>query len=95
VIATDNGSIPDMIRCNGREAGQIVPLLPSRSLDQVALEAAMRRYMTDAELLQAHQRQTDYVFDQLFDAAQVAERYMKFFQQAVPSLGSSAQSSLN
>ncbi|MDB9376887.1 glycosyltransferase [Nodularia sphaerocarpa] len=80
-IATDKGSIAEMISLHGKDAGIIVPLQPSGEVNQDKLIAAMLLYMNNEELLNLHKLNTTYVFNNLFAADTVADTYLEFFKQ--------------
>ncbi len=85
VIATSNGSIPQMLSLNQRDAGLIIPFKPEQ-INQDKLIEAMLMYMSDEDLLNIHQKNSIYIFNELFASEKVVEKYMGFFQKFVRSL---------
>jgi glycosyltransferase involved in cell wall biosynthesis len=77
------GSIPDMIACDGREAGLLIQHDLRQESFVDALREAMLRYMKDQVLLDEHKRNARIIFDAQFDLEKVTQQYLTFFSEAI------------
>ncbi len=82
-IATDVGSILDMVSADGREAALILPLHGRLTFSSADLSALMLRYMLEPDLYAAHKHNARYVFDKKFNINAIAESYLDSITQAL------------
>jgi glycosyltransferase involved in cell wall biosynthesis len=85
VIATDIGSIPDMVEWQGCRAGQLVSHRLGVEELTSAVADAMLRYMTQPELLEQHRLNARSVFDARFNLDHIAGQYLAFFDGTLES----------
>jgi glycosyltransferase involved in cell wall biosynthesis/tetratricopeptide (TPR) repeat protein/GT2 family glycosyltransferase len=80
VIATTIGSIPEMISFEEAEAGLLIPLANDLKIDIEILEETMLYYITNKSLYWEHKRNSQIIFNRLFDMEKLSLNYIKFFK---------------
>jgi len=81
VIATDAGSIPEMISRNGRNAGIVIPLTDEGNLLS-NMRSAMEKYLVDTSLYEEHKGNCAYCFE-MFDIVNVSRSYEEVFEKII------------
>jgi glycosyltransferase involved in cell wall biosynthesis len=79
VVATDLGSIPEMISIEGTAAGLVLPLNGRLTIDPDALASLMLKYMNDRALYDCHRKNARLLFHRLFDIDVIARKYAENF----------------
>jgi glycosyltransferase involved in cell wall biosynthesis len=79
VIATDLGSIPEMISVEGTAAGLVLSLNGRLTIDPDALALLMLKYMSDRALYDRHRKNARQLFHRLFDINVIARKYAENF----------------
>lgn len=80
VVATDVGSIPEMLRVGNIEAGLILPLSSQRTIDVDKLTSLLLRYMIDDKLFHIHRQNATKVFTSLFDMNKIRNDTIAFYK---------------
>jgi len=80
VIATDVGSIPEMLRVGHIEAGLVLPIGPARTINVDMLTSLLLRYMIDDKLFHLHRENTSKVFTSLFDMNKIRNDTVVFYK---------------
>ena len=81
VIASDAGEIVNMIQCDGKQAGTIIPIKENK-ISVSDLADAMNRYMNDKNYHLQHKENTSICFEQ-FDMLKCIENYTKVYSHAI------------